>query len=213
MDETARNARNAQRLTELYPVFAQRIRTVIAALEAQGFRPRIQDAWRSPADQLKAFQTGHSKLEFGFHNVTGANGRQESLAVDLLDDDFPVASRTEYLLRLAAVAGTVRCQTGVAWGLPAALKQAVLDAVANGDFAAPVKIGWDPTHVEPTDVTVAAARAGARPETPAAAPTRGRSRRAGEASATRAARGGGDRRRKKGAPSKKRGKKKRRRGG
>jgi hypothetical protein len=207
MDENARNARNTQRLTELHPTFAQRVRSIIAALEAQGFRPRIQDGWRSPADQLKAFNNGNSKLKFGFHNCTGPGGIRESLAVDLLDDDSPLDSRREYLLRLAAAAATVRCQTGIAWGLPPVLKAAVFDAVAKGNFNANVKIGWDPTHVEPADVTVAQAQAGARPGTPAPA-LRSRSRRA-DAGGTPPRR---PRRKKRGATKKKARKTRRRRG-
>jgi hypothetical protein len=90
MTEPARRARNKQRQTELFPTFATRIKAIIAALEADGLRPRIQDAWRSPEDQRKAFEAGHSKLLFGFHNVTAADGTPESLAVDLLDDNHPI---------------------------------------------------------------------------------------------------------------------------
>ena len=208
MEENARIARNTQRLTELYPGFAQRLRSIVAALEAQGFRPRIQDAWRSPADQLKAFNSGNSKLQFGFHNVTGPDGQPESLAVDLLDDDSPLTSRREYLLRLAAAAASAHCQTGVAWGLPPALREAVATAIASGNFTANVKIGWDPTHVEPADITVAQARTGARP-TASGAPTRSRSRRAGATRGTRKTRRTGKKTR---GTSKVKAKKTRRRG-
>ena len=47
MNETARNQRNQQRLTECFPKFAQRVKALITDLEAQGFRPLIQDAHRS----------------------------------------------------------------------------------------------------------------------------------------------------------------------
>ena len=70
MTEVDRKARNAEKLAQLYPNFAKRIAKVIAALEADGIRPRIQDAYRSPADQLIAFNKGNSKLKFGFHNAT-----------------------------------------------------------------------------------------------------------------------------------------------
>jgi len=76
-------------MTELWPSFGKKIKAVIETLEAEGLRPRIQDAWRSEADQLIAFKNGNSKLKFGFHNVTGNNGKKESLAVDMLDDDHP----------------------------------------------------------------------------------------------------------------------------
>src|SRR4051812_48603336 len=104
MNEQQRKERNTQRVTELWPSFGQKIEAVIAAMEAAGLRPRIQDAWRSPEDQLKAFNTGHSKLKFGFHNVTGAGGHKEALAVDMLDDDHPLNSAPGYLLQLAAIA-------------------------------------------------------------------------------------------------------------
>jgi hypothetical protein len=69
--------------------------------------------WRSIAAQEAAFAAGHSKLKFGFHNVTGANGRPEALAVDLLDDDAPVNPGKPYLLRLAAAAGDAGLVSGI----------------------------------------------------------------------------------------------------
>jgi hypothetical protein len=166
--EDARRARNARALKELHPAFGRRVSQIIAALERLHYRPRIQDAWRSPQAQLEAFNAGNSRLEFGFHNVTGANGEAEALAVDLLDDDFPLNPRRDYLLRRAAAATDVSCRTGVAWGLPPNLAAAVEAAVASGQWNAKVKIGWDPTHVEPVDVTLAQAAAGRRPADTAA---------------------------------------------
>jgi hypothetical protein len=170
MDETARRARNSQRLNELDLVFAGRVAAIIGKLETDGYRPRIQDAWRSPESQLQAFNTGHSKLRFGYHNVTGAGGEKQSLAVDLLDDDFPLNSRSDYLLRLAAIALEHTCQTGILWGLPPALREAVRSAIDRREWNARLKIGWDPTHIEPTDVTVDDARNGARPHAAVKAP-------------------------------------------
>ena len=76
MNETARRQRNQQRLQELHPAFAARVAALIRELEDEGWRPRIQDAWRSPAAQAAAFESGHSKLRYGFHNVTGDDGRR-----------------------------------------------------------------------------------------------------------------------------------------
>jgi hypothetical protein len=170
MEEAARRSRNAQRIGELDEVFARRVTAIIRSLETAGYRPRIQDAWRSPESQLSAFNTGHSRLRFGFHNVTGPDGEPQSLAVDLLDDDFPLNSRSDYLLRLAAAALAHTCQTGILWGLPPALREGVRSALDQRDWNARVKLGWDPTHVEPTDVTVDEAREGARPRAPARRP-------------------------------------------
>jgi hypothetical protein len=163
MDETSRRQRNTQKLGELFPTFRVRIATLIGHLETQGIRPRIQDAWRSPEDQLVAFQTGHSKLKFGFHNVTGADGGKESLAVDLLDDDHPLAPPPVYLLHVAAAAEAQGLTTGIRWGLPKALAAAIDGALVAQNFQAPVKVGWDPTHVQPMGLTAAQAKAGARP--------------------------------------------------
>lgn len=163
MNEANRKQRNADRVTELWPSFAKKIKAVLADLESQGLRPRIQDAWRSPQDQLIAFNTGHSKLKFGFHNVTGANGAKESLAVDMLDDDHPLNIGSEYLLRLAAAAQSQGLTTGVRWGLPKKLRNAIDAAIANKDWKAKVKVGWDPTHVQPTGITPTEAKGGKRP--------------------------------------------------
>lgn len=164
MTEQQRNERNAQRLTELYPTFRSRLAAVITELESQELRPRIQDAWRSPEDQLIAFNSGHSKLKYGFHNVTGDDGTKEGLAVDLLDDDSPANEGREYLLRLAATADAQGLTTGIRWGLAPTLRAAIDAAISAQNWNAPVKIGWDPAHVEPTGITPVEAKAGKRPE-------------------------------------------------
>lgn len=163
MDETARQARNAARLAECWPGFAVKVRAVLTEMESAGYRPRIQAGYRSPADQLAAFVSKHSDLKYGFHNCTGPRGEFESLAVDVLDDDYPLASRSSYLLHLAAAAERQGLTTGIRWGLPEGLREGIDDAIAAGNWNAPVKLGWDPTHMEPTGITVAAAQAGARP--------------------------------------------------
>lgn len=164
MNEGARKQRNVNRLTELFPTFASRVAQVIGQLELQGLRPRIQDAWRSPEEQRKAFETGRSQLLFGFHNATGPNGQPEALAVDLLDDDAPLNVSKEYILKLAAASEAQGLVTGVRWGLPKKLRIAIDNAIAASDWTANVKVGWDPLHIEPTGITVAEARAGKRPQ-------------------------------------------------
>jgi hypothetical protein len=163
MNDTARRQRNQQRLKELHPRTATRVAAVIRELEDEGWRPLIQEAWRSPAAQRAAFEAGHSRLRHGFHNLTGPDGRPEALAVDLLDDDAPLTPGKPYLLRLAAAAEQAGLATGIRWGLPAALARAIDTAILLRDWQAPVKIGWDPTHLQATGLTVAQARAGARP--------------------------------------------------
>ena len=163
MDEPARRQRNDRCCSELFPAFRARVTALIADLEGEHIRPRIQQAWRSPADQLTAFNSGHSKLRFGFHNVTGAAGTPEALAVDLLDDDNPLHPPRRYLLRLAAAAERHGLITGIRWGLPGSLRAGIDRAIAAADWEAPVKIGWDPCHIEVVGLTVRQARSGKRP--------------------------------------------------
>jgi LysM domain-containing protein len=163
MEERARQQRNKARLVECFPAFSTRLKRVLKALEAQGFRPRIQDAWRSRAAQLAAFNAGTSKLKFGYHNVTGAGEKKEALAADVLDDNRPLAPTTRYKLALAQAARAQGLETGILFDLPPALAAGVEAALAAGNLGAELKTGWDPTHVQVTSPSVAGARAGTRP--------------------------------------------------
>jgi len=173
MNEAARRQRNADRLSQCFPAYGKRLKRLLKALEAQGFRPRIQDAWRSIQDQLTAFNAGTSRTKFGFHNVTGAGGAKEALACDVLDDNRPLAPGTRYLLALALAARAEGLETGILWDLPPQLAAGVEAALSAGNLAAPVKVGWDPTHVQVTGLTSSAARAGARPTFKAEKPPTG----------------------------------------
>jgi hypothetical protein len=170
MQEQARKDHNTQRLGECFPGFAARVRKVIADMEAENFRPRIQDGYRTPADQLKAFNSGNSLVRFGFHNVTGPEGQKEALAVDLLDDDHPVESSRPYVIRLAAIAERHGLNSGIYFfkgkispARKEVLRAAVRQAVAAQDFDPKIVIGFDPTHIEATGLTIAQAAAGKRP--------------------------------------------------
>lgn len=158
MNEVQRKNRNQERLSECHAGFAAPVAKLIEQLEGHGFRPRIQDAWRSPATQQALFVAGKSKLRWGFHNATGANGEKEALAIDLLDDDQPLEPSTRYVLVLAALAGDLKLRTGALWGLPTDLRGATKAAIAERRFDAAVKVGWDPCHVEVTGISVTAAR-------------------------------------------------------
>lgn len=163
MNDQTRRRRNHDRLQQLNPHFAARVAAVIDELESEGWRPRIQDAWRSPQDQRAAWEAGHTRHRFGFHNLTGPDGRPDALAADLLDDDAPLNPGRPYLLRLAAAAQGQGLETGIRWGLPRALAAAIDLAIACREWNAAVKLGWDPLHLQPGGLTVAQARAGARP--------------------------------------------------
>src|ERR1700754_824748 len=164
MKEADRLARNKERLTECFPTFSKRVAKVIKDMEDLGFRPRIQDGHRTIEAQLIAFKNGFSDVKFGFHNVTGANRKPESLAVDLLDDDSPLAPGRKYVIALASVAQKQGLHRGIFFRLKTAPeRKALQDAIDNLDFSLKVRIGFDPTHLEPTGITIAAAKTGARP--------------------------------------------------
>jgi hypothetical protein len=164
MKEPARKARNAQRLSECFATFAERIKDVIADMEKLGFRPRIQDAHRTIEDQLKAFNNGFSDVKFGFHNVTGDNGKPESLAVDLLEDDHPLSPTRKYIITLAHIAQKHQLHSGIFFRLKTAPeREALQNAIDKLDFNPKIRIGFDPTHLEPAGMTIAQAKAGQRP--------------------------------------------------
>lgn len=166
MLEAERKQRNYLKLQECHPTMRVRLAAVLTELENAGFRPRIQEAWRSPQDQLAAYNSGKSRVRFGFHNVTGTNGQKEALAADVWDDDRPTNAKTDFMLRLAAAAEKNGLTTGIRWDLSASRAKLIDDAIAAQNWKAPVWVGWDPLHVEITGITIEEARAGKRPNMP-----------------------------------------------
>ncbi len=170
MLEAERKQRNYLKLQECHPAMRVRLAAVLTELESAGFRPRIQEAWRSPQDQLAAYNNGKSRVKFGFHNVTGANGQKEALAADVWDDDRPTNTKTDFMLRLAAAAEKNGLITGIRWDLSASRAKLIDDAIAAQNWKAPVWVGWDPLHVEVTGITIEEARNGKRPDMPGTPP-------------------------------------------
>lgn len=172
MTDQARHERNILRLSECYAPFAVRVVRLIADLEREGFRPRIQQAFRTPKGQAAVLASGNSKVKWSFHMATTPEGKPDALAVDILDDDYPVpvkdqrlwpVSFRQYLLWLAALAAGYELETGLAWGLDAVERRALALAMSTDPLSYTKGIGWDPTHVEPRDLTLTAAKAGRRP--------------------------------------------------
>ena len=69
MTEEQRKERNTQRLTECNPIFRRKIAAILADLEGHGWRPRIQEAWRSPTRQKQLLADGFTKVGWGMHNA------------------------------------------------------------------------------------------------------------------------------------------------
>jgi hypothetical protein len=170
MNESDRILYNKNKLQELYPYFRVRIEAVIKEMEQAGYRPRIQTAWRSPADQLDAYRNGASKVQYGFHNVTSPTGVKESLAADIWDDDRLEKVKVDFMLHLAAAAESQGLTTGIRWDLADEDSVLIDIAIQNKNWDAKVRVGWDPLHVEPTGITLQEARDGRRTGTPTDSP-------------------------------------------
>jgi hypothetical protein len=187
MTEPARIQRNTAKVLELHPVFGARIVKLIAAMEAVGYRPRIQQAYRSIEEQQANVTRGVSEVVWSFHNATDPDGKPAALAVDMLDDDSPLNPRKAYLMRLAIECRPLSLQTGILWGLADGPRQRLSDAIEAGrvDWVGSMT-GWDPLHVQCSDVTLAQAKHGVRPKETAPAsmeasmPARGSNQSEGE---------------------------------
>ena len=93
MNDHDRHERNALLLAQCWPPFGDKVGVILSRMESERWRPRVQQAWRSPAEQADDVRKKVSTILFGFHNVTGSGGKPESLAVDLVDDDAPLAAQ------------------------------------------------------------------------------------------------------------------------
>lgn len=165
MTEAERKARNASKLLELHAWFRPKVGAILADLEGHGWRPRIQEAWRSAADQATAYRSGRSKLRWGFHCATANDGRAEALAADIVDDNRPYDETRPFLLQLAASAAAHGLETGIWFSLSQARRRRLMEALERREWHYSGPIGWDPWHVQPKPetLTVAQARAGQRP--------------------------------------------------
>jgi len=170
MNELDRIFYNKNKLQEMYPYFRVRVEAVVKEMEQAGYRPRIQTAWRSPADQLDAYNKGTSQVQFGFHNVTSVTGDKEALAADILDDDRPTTTKLDFMLHLAAAAEAQGLITGIRWDLADEDSVLIDIALKNKNWDAKVRVGWDPLHVEPVGITIQEAKAGRRPDSPPDSP-------------------------------------------
>ena len=189
MDEAARQRRNAEKLAECFPPFAERVRLVLNDMEAMGFRPRIQQASRTAEEQAAALAKGTSEVSFSFHQVTGAGGKKEALACDIPNDDNPFKEPPRYYVALAISARRHGLETLIKMGLKNDQRAKVDAAIASGNPDTPCPIGKDPTHVQPTGMTTTEAKNGKRP-TFGAAPASTTTPPAGTVTATSISTGG-----------------------
>lgn len=165
MTETDRRAHNAAKQRELHAWLRPKVAVILADLEGHGWRPRIQQAWRSMEAQAEAYRLGHSKVRWGFHNAEDEQGMPEALAADIVDDNRPYNETRPFLMQLAASASAHGLETGIRFGLSRERRRRLAEALTRKEWHYSGPIGWDPWHVQPTPatLTVAQARAGDRP--------------------------------------------------
>ena len=162
--DTARQTRNAKLLRQCDPVFARKVSAILADMEGHGLKPRVQESWRSLARQNTLKQQGFTQLAWSFHNATNTQGQPDSLAVDLVDEQYPLQSPTRFLLLLASAARSHGCVTGIVWGLTKKQGEEINQAIESSDWSASVMVGWDPEHVQIGGISLSEAREGKRPE-------------------------------------------------
>jgi hypothetical protein len=141
-----------------------RIDAVLKEMEKAGYRPRLQTAWRSVADQLEAYKRGTTRVQFGFHNITAATGVKEALAADIWDDDRLEQVKVDFMLHLAAAAEAQGLTTGIRWDLADEDQKLIDLAVKHQVWDAKLRVGWDPLHVQPVGITIQEAKDGKRPD-------------------------------------------------
>ncbi len=73
-----------RKLASLYPRMRRKVERILAALDGQGFRPKLFFAWRSIAAQHALVEAGHSRVRFSFHNAQ-KSGAPAALAADIID--------------------------------------------------------------------------------------------------------------------------------
>lgn len=162
--ELKRGRDNTARLARMHPAMQPKVRAVLSDLEAHGYRPLIDgQVHRTPAQQAALVRKGHSKTYYSFHNVTGKNGRAESLAADITDARWAWQSGHVFWLKLSASAYSHNLGTGIDWGLSTTQRERLREAIRRRNFKYRGALGWDTAHVQVKGITLPQARRGVRP--------------------------------------------------
>jgi len=160
------------------PSVRDKMQAVLGDLEGQGYKPYVSESWRSKAQQHLDHLRGASTVDYGFHNVTGSKGEKQAMAMDVYNHGGAgQSSPNEFYMKLASAAKAHGLMTGIEWGLPQSNRKAIDTAIASHNYTAPIQRGWDPGHVQPSNISIGQASRGVkpfpgRPAAKAAAPTR-----------------------------------------
>ena len=179
MTDKRLKARNTAMLREVYLRLRPPVRRILQGMMRSGWRPRIQQAWRSPAQQRQNLKKKTSKVAWSFHNATDRTGKPEALAVDVIDDKKLYRPPKLFWFHLARLAQKNGMETGIAWGVKGKAKREeiqkaidffivgidffIVDPKVFAKLTKKIRIGWDPGHCQPAGVKLSAARKGWRP--------------------------------------------------
>jgi hypothetical protein len=165
MTAQERHALNHTRLQLINPRLRIKVAAVLSDLEGHGDCPLIAlNVWRSKAQQLQLYRAGKSKVTFSYHNCSTPAGAPDSLAADITDARWGWDSTLGFWLRLAASAQAHRMESGIYWGLKAAQRAAISNAISTRNWTpGNISRGWDPAHIQVAGISLLRARLGARP--------------------------------------------------
>lgn len=104
-----------KKLASMKPEMATKVRAVLAALEAKGFKPKVFFGWRSVAVQAQLYAEGKSKVRFSFHNAQLPDGTPNSYAADIIDSRYAWNPQAESSGFWKALGETAHAQ-GLFWG-------------------------------------------------------------------------------------------------
>ena len=97
--------------------------------------------------------------------MTGRNGEHRAFAVDVVERTDGARTKPQYAVTLARLAKVNDLQTGISWGVMEWDRQAVERVVQTQSLPVSeyLKLGWDPCHMEPRNLSLkeALSRAGA----------------------------------------------------
>jgi len=114
MTDSVLKTRNTAKLLEVWPGMRAKIEAILKDLRGHGFRPRIQIAYRTRAQQLLLVASGNSWVPWSYHMAKNGDGTKGALAVDIIDDDKLYGSPVFFQL-LEKSAKSHGLETGRGW--------------------------------------------------------------------------------------------------
>ena len=107
-----------KKLASLDPAFRPKVERVLEKLRAAGFQPQVIFGRRSVAVRRQLKASGHSKIDFSFHNAQKRDGTPNSYAVDIVDKRWgwtPDAERNGFWAALERLGKAEGCVWGGDW--------------------------------------------------------------------------------------------------